>query len=85
MLKLSLFCFLKNINRGFKMATEAQIRKRKSYIMFKKIAQMIKQGKQEEILKFVHKSIDERNGYGSETNSVYAEQSMNLVIEEEFN
>ena len=67
------------------MATEAQIRKRKSYIMFKKIAQMIKQGKQEEILKFMHKSTDERNGYGSETNSVYAEQSLNLVIEEEFN
>ena len=67
------------------MATETQIRKRKSYIMFKKIAQMIKQGKQEEILKFVHKSIDDRNGYGSETNSVYAEQSLNMVINEEFN
>ena len=67
------------------MTTEAQIRKRKSYIMFKKIAQMIKQRKQEEILKLVHKSIDGRNGYGSETNSVYAEQSLNLVIDEEFN
>ncbi len=67
------------------MATEAQIRKRKSYIMFKKIALMIKQGKQEEILEVAHKSIDGRDGYGSETNSVYAEQSLNLVIDEEFN
>lgn len=66
------------------MTTEAQIRKRKSYIMFKKIAQMIKHGKQKEILKLIHKSIDERRGYGSESNSAYAEQSMNLVIEEEF-
>lgn len=67
------------------MMSEEQIRKRKSYTMFKKIAQMIKQGKQGEILKEIHNSIDERRGYGSETNSVYAEQSLNLVIKEEFN
>ena len=53
--------------------------------MFKKIAQMIKQGKRKETLKLIHESIDERRGYGSETNSVYAEESLNLVIKEEFN
>lgn len=67
------------------MANEKQIRNRKSYRMFKKIAQMIKQGKKKEILKAIHKFIDQRRGYGSETNSLYAEQSMNLVIDEEFN
>ena len=66
------------------MVNEGQIRKRKSYLMFKKIAQMIKQDKQEEILKFMHSSIDGRRGYGSETNSAYAEESLNLVIKEEF-
>ena len=51
--------------------------------MFKKIAKSLKENDHEETLKLIHKSIDDRRGYGSETNSIYAEQSLNLVIDEE--
>lgn len=67
------------------MTSEKQIRKRKSYAMFKKISRKLKQGRHKEVLKLIHKSIDEMRGYGSEMHSGYAEQSMKLVINEEFN
>lgn len=65
------------------MSTEQQIRKRKSYQMFKELLKPIETGTTKDILGSIYTALDEGNCYGSKTNAGYARESLTL-LEQDF-
>lgn len=60
-----------------------RIRKRNSYKTFQSLNDFLsKNPSKEEILMRIHNLIDGSNGYGSERNSNYALESLNLLIKD---
>ena len=63
--------------------TEKRIRKRHSYKYFTDLLKKLPEtSTKEEVLKLIHKSIDEFWGYKSHTKSIWAEESLYLVLKD---
>lgn len=65
------------------MVEEDKIRKRVSYKTFSDLYKFLdSKPSKAAILKRIHSVVDCANGYGSERNSLYAEESLGLVIKD---
>ena len=58
------------------------IRKRKSYLMWKRILHAYGNGERE-LLEVVHAELNGRRGYGCRANAIYAEESLTQLLEDE--
>ena len=61
---------------------QEKVRGRKSYKDFKDLLLTINKGNETDVLRFVFNLIDFKRGFGSKTNSVYAEESLQLLIKD---
>jgi len=59
-----------------------RVRKRGSYLLFMKLAKLFSEGRLKELLTLVYEEIDRRHGWGSCTNSQYAQESLTLLLQD---
>ena len=63
---------------------EDKVRKRQSYVFWKGLVKFLnRKPKTKTVLKKIHDIIDDKRGYGSETNSFYSKESLELLIKDE--
>ena len=80
-IKSSYFLDVEFIN-SLSKKEENQIKKRVSYKMFSDFLSLIKTKNDEEILKELHRLLDSKSAYGSMKASIYAQESLDLIISE---
>jgi len=59
-----------------------RVRKRRSYLFFRKLAKLFQERNLEELLKEIYEEIDRKHGWGSCTNSKYAYESLTLLLKD---
>lgn len=65
------------------MATEKQIKARKSYKFYKKVFELANERQVKELLKYIHNYMEQGNKHGSMSNANWAMESINQVLKEQ--